>query len=169
MFCLVAIYSVIGEELKPHLAQLTGSKVCIVLHELVAHLGSASHRGSAWLQIFFVLASTQPESPMGVSSGDSRRSTGACQGPGPGRCCLRLACVDAFARGQHPCGTGAVIPHLTAQGHTQLSFLSLCCLSCSFQSFLESEAKCGLKGRLAHCSQGWLTCLLVSKSEEPAS
>lgn len=30
MFCLVAIYSVIGEELKPHLAQLTGSKVCIV-------------------------------------------------------------------------------------------------------------------------------------------
>uniref|UniRef100_A0A8C2P3E2 CLIP-associating protein 1 n=1 Tax=Capra hircus TaxID=9925 RepID=A0A8C2P3E2_CAPHI len=32
VFCLVAIYSVIGEELKPHLAQLTGSKVCIVLH-----------------------------------------------------------------------------------------------------------------------------------------
>uniref|UniRef100_A0A8C4PPL5 Cytoplasmic linker associated protein 1 n=1 Tax=Equus asinus asinus TaxID=83772 RepID=A0A8C4PPL5_EQUAS len=31
VFCLVAIYSVIGEELKPHLAQLTGSKVCIVL------------------------------------------------------------------------------------------------------------------------------------------
>ncbi|KAB1278871.1 CLIP-associating protein 1 [Camelus dromedarius] len=28
VFCLVAIYSVIGEELKPHLAQLTGSKVC---------------------------------------------------------------------------------------------------------------------------------------------
>uniref|UniRef100_A0A803W287 Cytoplasmic linker associated protein 1 n=1 Tax=Ficedula albicollis TaxID=59894 RepID=A0A803W287_FICAL len=27
VFCLVAIYSVIGEELKPHLAQLTGSKV----------------------------------------------------------------------------------------------------------------------------------------------
>jgi len=28
VFCLVAIYSVIGEELKPHLAQLTGSEVC---------------------------------------------------------------------------------------------------------------------------------------------
>ncbi|KAL4604973.1 CLIP-associating protein 1 isoform X3 [Arapaima gigas] len=27
VFCLVAIYSVIGEELKPHLAQLTGSKM----------------------------------------------------------------------------------------------------------------------------------------------
>lgn len=27
VFCLVAIYSVIGEELKPYLAQLTGSKV----------------------------------------------------------------------------------------------------------------------------------------------
>lgn len=33
VFCLVAIYSVIGEELKPHLAQLTGSKVCIVFRE----------------------------------------------------------------------------------------------------------------------------------------
>uniref|UniRef100_A0A2K6E618 Cytoplasmic linker associated protein 1 n=1 Tax=Macaca nemestrina TaxID=9545 RepID=A0A2K6E618_MACNE len=31
VFCLVAIYSVIGEDLKPHLAQLTGSKVCILL------------------------------------------------------------------------------------------------------------------------------------------
>uniref|UniRef100_A0A2K6AK24 Cytoplasmic linker associated protein 1 n=1 Tax=Mandrillus leucophaeus TaxID=9568 RepID=A0A2K6AK24_MANLE len=31
VFCLVAIYSVIGEDLKPHLAQLTGSKVCIKL------------------------------------------------------------------------------------------------------------------------------------------
>uniref|UniRef100_A0A670YA55 Cytoplasmic linker associated protein 1 n=1 Tax=Pseudonaja textilis TaxID=8673 RepID=A0A670YA55_PSETE len=31
VFCLVAIYSVIGEELKPHLAQLTGSKVCVPL------------------------------------------------------------------------------------------------------------------------------------------
>lgn len=31
VFCLVAIYSVIGEELKPHLAQLTGSKVRILL------------------------------------------------------------------------------------------------------------------------------------------
>ncbi|EPY75911.1 hypothetical protein CB1_001533046 [Camelus ferus] len=29
VFCLVAIYSVIGEELKPHLAQLTGSKECV--------------------------------------------------------------------------------------------------------------------------------------------
>uniref|UniRef100_A0A8C0BPD0 Cytoplasmic linker associated protein 1 n=1 Tax=Buteo japonicus TaxID=224669 RepID=A0A8C0BPD0_9AVES len=29
VFCLVAIYSVIGEELKPHLAQLTGSKMCL--------------------------------------------------------------------------------------------------------------------------------------------
>uniref|UniRef100_A0A452RBN2 Cytoplasmic linker associated protein 1 n=1 Tax=Ursus americanus TaxID=9643 RepID=A0A452RBN2_URSAM len=36
VFCLVAIYSVIGEELKPHLAQLTGSKVCIVLHGPIA-------------------------------------------------------------------------------------------------------------------------------------
>lgn len=27
VFCLVAIYSVIGEDLKPHLAQLTGSKM----------------------------------------------------------------------------------------------------------------------------------------------
>lgn len=27
VFCLVAIYSVIGEELKPYLSQLTGSKV----------------------------------------------------------------------------------------------------------------------------------------------
>src|SRR4029434_4684128 len=27
VFCLVAIYSVIGEDLKPHLALLTGSKV----------------------------------------------------------------------------------------------------------------------------------------------
>ncbi|KAG8523835.1 CLIP-associating protein 1 [Galemys pyrenaicus] len=35
VFCLVAIYSVIGEELKPHLAQLTGSKVCIVLQGLI--------------------------------------------------------------------------------------------------------------------------------------
>ncbi|XP_061649508.1 CLIP-associating protein 1a isoform X16 [Phyllopteryx taeniolatus] len=32
VFCLVAIYSVIGEELKPHLAQLTGSKVPIKLN-----------------------------------------------------------------------------------------------------------------------------------------
>uniref|UniRef100_A0A8D0AFA0 Cytoplasmic linker associated protein 1a n=1 Tax=Sander lucioperca TaxID=283035 RepID=A0A8D0AFA0_SANLU len=30
VFCLVAIYSVIGEDLKPHLAQLTGSKVMTV-------------------------------------------------------------------------------------------------------------------------------------------
>uniref|UniRef100_A0A8C4EAF1 TOG domain-containing protein n=1 Tax=Dicentrarchus labrax TaxID=13489 RepID=A0A8C4EAF1_DICLA len=30
VFCLVAIYSVIGEDLKPHLAQLTGSKVLTV-------------------------------------------------------------------------------------------------------------------------------------------
>eukprot|EP00074_Homo_sapiens_P084363 XP_016859169.1 CLIP-associating protein 1 isoform X30 [Homo sapiens] len=35
VFCLVAIYSVIGEDLKPHLAQLTGSKVCIVLPGLI--------------------------------------------------------------------------------------------------------------------------------------
>lgn len=27
VFCLVALYSVIGEELKPHLSQLSGSKV----------------------------------------------------------------------------------------------------------------------------------------------
>lgn len=32
VFCLVAIYSVIGEELKPHLAQLTGSKVQMCAH-----------------------------------------------------------------------------------------------------------------------------------------
>uniref|UniRef100_A0A2R9CJW6 Cytoplasmic linker associated protein 1 n=1 Tax=Pan paniscus TaxID=9597 RepID=A0A2R9CJW6_PANPA len=31
VFCLVAIYSVIGEDLKPHLAQLTGSKVYCLL------------------------------------------------------------------------------------------------------------------------------------------
>ncbi|NXC44183.1 CLAP1 protein, partial [Penelope pileata] len=30
VFCLVAIYSVIGEELKPHLAQLTGSKMKLI-------------------------------------------------------------------------------------------------------------------------------------------
>uniref|UniRef100_A0A8C6XTB1 Cytoplasmic linker associated protein 1 n=1 Tax=Naja naja TaxID=35670 RepID=A0A8C6XTB1_NAJNA len=35
VFCLVAIYSVIGEELKPHLAQLTGSKVCAPLLQTV--------------------------------------------------------------------------------------------------------------------------------------
>uniref|UniRef100_A0A8D3CCM9 Cytoplasmic linker associated protein 1a n=1 Tax=Scophthalmus maximus TaxID=52904 RepID=A0A8D3CCM9_SCOMX len=33
VFCLVAIYSVIGEELKPHLAQLTGSKGQVHLNE----------------------------------------------------------------------------------------------------------------------------------------
>lgn len=33
VFCLVAIYSVIGEELKPHLAQLTGSKVQSFAHQ----------------------------------------------------------------------------------------------------------------------------------------
>lgn len=32
VFCLVAIYSVIGEDLKPHLAQLTGSKVKLCAH-----------------------------------------------------------------------------------------------------------------------------------------
>uniref|UniRef100_A0A8D2LE92 Cytoplasmic linker associated protein 1 n=1 Tax=Varanus komodoensis TaxID=61221 RepID=A0A8D2LE92_VARKO len=37
VFCLVAIYSVIGEELKPHLAQLTGSKVCA--HPLICVAG----------------------------------------------------------------------------------------------------------------------------------
>lgn len=35
MFCLVAIYSVIGEDLKPHLAQLTGSKVASAARRLV--------------------------------------------------------------------------------------------------------------------------------------
>uniref|UniRef100_A0A667I7X3 Cytoplasmic linker associated protein 1 n=1 Tax=Lynx canadensis TaxID=61383 RepID=A0A667I7X3_LYNCA len=40
VFCLVAIYSVIGEELKPHLAQLTGSKVRIVLHRPTARHSS---------------------------------------------------------------------------------------------------------------------------------
>uniref|UniRef100_A0A2K6FZH5 CLIP-associating protein 1 n=1 Tax=Propithecus coquereli TaxID=379532 RepID=A0A2K6FZH5_PROCO len=39
VFCLVAIYSVIGEDLKPHLAQLTGSKVCIVLPGLMCTPG----------------------------------------------------------------------------------------------------------------------------------
>lgn len=29
VFCLVAVYAVIGEELKPYLSQLTGSKVRI--------------------------------------------------------------------------------------------------------------------------------------------
>ncbi|KAL0180592.1 hypothetical protein M9458_022998, partial [Cirrhinus mrigala] len=32
VFCLVAIYSVIGEDLKPHLQQLTGSKVRYCLY-----------------------------------------------------------------------------------------------------------------------------------------
>ncbi len=32
VFCLVAIYSVIGEDLKPHLQQLTGSKVRYYLY-----------------------------------------------------------------------------------------------------------------------------------------
>ena len=32
VFCLVAIYSVIGEDLKPHLAQLTGSKVLAAMY-----------------------------------------------------------------------------------------------------------------------------------------
>uniref|UniRef100_A0A2K5S3Q7 Cytoplasmic linker associated protein 1 n=1 Tax=Cebus imitator TaxID=2715852 RepID=A0A2K5S3Q7_CEBIM len=39
VFCLVAIYSVIGEDLKPHLAQLTGSKVWIVLPGLIGTPG----------------------------------------------------------------------------------------------------------------------------------
>uniref|UniRef100_A0A2I3RCM9 Cytoplasmic linker associated protein 1 n=2 Tax=Pan TaxID=9596 RepID=A0A2I3RCM9_PANTR len=42
VFCLVAIYSVIGEDLKPHLAQLTGSKVCIVLPGLMRTPGLSS-------------------------------------------------------------------------------------------------------------------------------
>uniref|UniRef100_A0A2K6MSQ9 CLIP-associating protein 1 n=1 Tax=Rhinopithecus bieti TaxID=61621 RepID=A0A2K6MSQ9_RHIBE len=42
VFCLVAIYSVIGEDLKPHLAQLTGSKVCIVLPGLISTPGLSS-------------------------------------------------------------------------------------------------------------------------------
>lgn len=37
VFCLVAIYSVIGEELKPHLAQLTGSKVSSHARQLKVH------------------------------------------------------------------------------------------------------------------------------------
>ncbi|KAM9670049.1 CLIP-associating protein 1 isoform 3-T4 [Dama dama] len=40
VFCLVAIYSVIGEELKPHLAQLTGSKVWVLLRGRVVHQAS---------------------------------------------------------------------------------------------------------------------------------
>ena len=52
VFCLVAIYSVIGEELKPHLAQLTGSKVCIALHGRVVHLGLLAHCRLAALQLW---------------------------------------------------------------------------------------------------------------------
>lgn len=40
VFCLVAIYSVIGEELKPHLAQLTGSKVWVLLRGQVVRRAS---------------------------------------------------------------------------------------------------------------------------------
>uniref|UniRef100_A0A8D2Q014 Cytoplasmic linker associated protein 1 n=1 Tax=Zosterops lateralis melanops TaxID=1220523 RepID=A0A8D2Q014_ZOSLA len=38
VFCLVAIYSVIGEELKPHLAQLTGSKTSCKTQILMLHV-----------------------------------------------------------------------------------------------------------------------------------
>lgn len=41
VFCLVAIYSVIGEDLKPHLAQLTGSKVASAARRLVLTDGGA--------------------------------------------------------------------------------------------------------------------------------
>uniref|UniRef100_A0A3Q2YT51 Cytoplasmic linker associated protein 1a n=1 Tax=Hippocampus comes TaxID=109280 RepID=A0A3Q2YT51_HIPCM len=41
VFCLVAIYSVIGEELKPHLAQLTGSKVLTTTRDYISPLSSS--------------------------------------------------------------------------------------------------------------------------------
>uniref|UniRef100_A0A672Z142 Cytoplasmic linker associated protein 1a n=1 Tax=Sphaeramia orbicularis TaxID=375764 RepID=A0A672Z142_9TELE len=61
VFCLVAIYSVIGEELKPYLAQLTGSKVPWESLRLVctcADVGIQSHvkgmgKESVWLEMFF--------------------------------------------------------------------------------------------------------------------
>lgn len=43
VFCLVAIYSVIGEDLKPHLAQLTGSKVASAARHLVLTDGGPYH------------------------------------------------------------------------------------------------------------------------------
>uniref|UniRef100_A0A4W6DZE2 Cytoplasmic linker associated protein 1a n=1 Tax=Lates calcarifer TaxID=8187 RepID=A0A4W6DZE2_LATCA len=44
VFCLVAIYSVIGEELKPHLAQLTGSKVLTAAHKsLHVHINTYTY------------------------------------------------------------------------------------------------------------------------------
>uniref|UniRef100_A0A4W3HXI8 Cytoplasmic linker associated protein 1 n=1 Tax=Callorhinchus milii TaxID=7868 RepID=A0A4W3HXI8_CALMI len=43
VFCLVAIYSVIGEELKPYLAQLTGSKVSVLSSKVIAF-----RKGSSW-------------------------------------------------------------------------------------------------------------------------
>uniref|UniRef100_A0A8D3CEA2 Cytoplasmic linker associated protein 1a n=1 Tax=Scophthalmus maximus TaxID=52904 RepID=A0A8D3CEA2_SCOMX len=47
VFCLVAIYSVIGEELKPHLAQLTGSKVLTVARKTLHN--SADHEISIFI------------------------------------------------------------------------------------------------------------------------
>uniref|UniRef100_A0AAY4DEG5 TOG domain-containing protein n=1 Tax=Denticeps clupeoides TaxID=299321 RepID=A0AAY4DEG5_9TELE len=44
VFCLVAIYSVIGEELKPHLSQLTGSKLSVLDCVLI----SVSSSDTAW-------------------------------------------------------------------------------------------------------------------------
>uniref|UniRef100_A0A3Q1GTI9 Cytoplasmic linker associated protein 1 n=1 Tax=Acanthochromis polyacanthus TaxID=80966 RepID=A0A3Q1GTI9_9TELE len=46
VFCLVAIYSVIGEELKPYLAQLTGSKVLQLLLKLSLEMLSSSKTSS---------------------------------------------------------------------------------------------------------------------------
>uniref|UniRef100_A0A671XS12 Cytoplasmic linker associated protein 1a n=1 Tax=Sparus aurata TaxID=8175 RepID=A0A671XS12_SPAAU len=51
VFCLVAIYSVIGEDLKPHLAQLTGSKVRRA-SSLCIHTHTHTHQQTHSLIIF---------------------------------------------------------------------------------------------------------------------
>ncbi len=67
VFCLVAIFSVIGEELKPHLAQLTGSKVSSHARRLKVHqkVQPAYHSvlylfvpssGFSWSKFFFYLS-----------------------------------------------------------------------------------------------------------------
>ncbi|KAK0134179.1 CLIP-associating protein 1 [Merluccius polli] len=57
VFCLVAIYSVIGEDLKPHLAQLTGSKVAHVeTHN--THTHTHSHNKMKLLNLYIKRAQT---------------------------------------------------------------------------------------------------------------
>uniref|UniRef100_A0A8C0QCH5 Cytoplasmic linker associated protein 1 n=1 Tax=Canis lupus familiaris TaxID=9615 RepID=A0A8C0QCH5_CANLF len=150
VFCLVAIYSVIGEELKPHLAQLTGSKVCIVLHGPRAHLGSASRHEPACLQLWPPY-SLGPLWASTVMTAGSRRLLA--------KSWILLSalhmCWCIHSR-QHLCGMRTVILHLIAQGHTELllqqpgSSLTLLPLM-FFQSFLQSGAGCGTQDLLAHC------------------